>query len=79
MQPAGCIAVAVLLAFLEQAQHLDDGRPLNPERFTGFLHVLDAMLAFAARQTDLDRYAADLDAAHQRTLAAWAALSRRDN
>ncbi len=56
-----------------------DGKPLNTERFTGFLHVLDAMLAFAARQTDLDRYAADLDAAHQRTLAAWATLSRRDN
>ena len=55
------------------------GKPLNPERFTGFLHVLDAMLAFAARQTDLDLYAADLDATHQRTLAAWATLSGRDN
>jgi hypothetical protein len=44
------------------------------EQFTGLVRVLDAMLAFAARQCDLDDYARTLDAEHQRTLAAWAAL-----
>jgi hypothetical protein len=44
------------------------------EQFTGFVRVLDAMLAFAARQSDLDDYARALGAEHHRTLAAWAAL-----
>jgi hypothetical protein len=47
---------------------------VEEEQFTGVVRVLDAMLAFAARQTDLDAYAGALDSEHQRTLAAWAAL-----
>jgi hypothetical protein len=35
------------------------------------------MLAFAARQSDLDAYAMALDSEHQRTLAAWASLEER--
>lgn len=44
------------------------------EQFTGFVRVLDSMLAFAARHCDLDDYAAALDAEHRRTLEAWARL-----
>lgn len=46
----------------------------SEEHFKGFLRVLDAMLAFAARQCDLDAYAEALDVEHQRTLAAWKTL-----
>lgn len=44
------------------------------EHLTGFLRVLDAMLAFAARHSDLDGYADALGVEHQRTLAAWDSL-----
>ena len=47
---------------------------VEQEQFTGLVRVLDSMLAFAARQSDLDAYAMALDGEHQRTLAAWAAL-----
>ena len=55
-------------------RHGVDAAVSGDEHFTGFLRILDAMLAFAARQCDLEGYAANLDAEHQRTLAAWAAL-----
>ena len=44
------------------------------ERFSGFVRILDSMLAFAARHCDLDGYADALDAEHRSTLEAWARL-----
>ena len=55
-------------------RHGIDSAVSGDEHFTGFMRILDAMLAFASRQCDLEGYAATLDAEHQRTLAAWAAL-----
>lgn len=53
---------------------LEDGG-VGGEHFTGLLRVLDAMLAFAARHTDLEAYAQALQTDHDRTLSAWAALA----
>jgi len=55
---------------------LEDGG-IAGEHFRGLVRVLDAMLAFAASQSDLETYAKDLQADHDRTLAAWAALTAR--
>lgn len=59
---------------LRNAWSIDPGAP-ESEYFAGFARVLDAMLAFAARQCDLERYVADLGAEHHRTLAAWNGLA----
>lgn len=58
-------------------RHAWNSDPATPESeyFAGFTRVLDAMLAFAARQCDLDRYVADLGAEHHRTLRAWDGLA----
>ncbi len=58
----------------QMLSHGGAGTPAGSEHFSGLVRVLDAMLAFAARQSDLDGYAASLHAEHKRTLSAWAAL-----
>ena len=59
---------------LRNAWSIDPGAP-ESQYLAGFARVLDAMLAFAARQCDLEKYVADLDAEHHRTLAAWNRLA----
>ena len=58
---------------LQHAWNTDSAAP-ESEYFAGFARVLDAMLAFAARQCDLEQYVADLSAEHHRTLTAWNGL-----
>lgn len=53
----------------------DDPAVGDSEYFAGFMRVLDAMLAFAARQCDFEQYVDDLGAEHHRTLAAWNGLA----